>query len=388
MMNVRAYGRYLLAVIAGSLFFGCSHTPKAEETVVVAPCELNPEDFVGELDGNEIALYTLKSETGMEVSITNYGGRVVSLWVPDKDGNMGDVVCGFDNVKNYMEIKQNLGAAMGRYIGRITGAQFDLDGQTYKLDAGGDKHIIHGGSPGFANRVWSVVESDNTHLVLQYVSPDGENGFPGELTVNLTYSLTADNGLKIDYSATTTAPTVVNMANHSFFNLSGDMSKEIVDQKLWVAADSISEIDAEKLSTGKMLSVENTPFDFREAKLIGRDMKAENEQLAFGGNGYDHCFQLVEPSLEKPVACLSDEGTGRVMEVYTTQPGIQVYTANSHNGSLIGKHGIPYNQYNSICLETTHFPNSPNVPAFPSTVLRPGETFTAVTVYKFSTLGD
>jgi len=364
-------------------FVNCTNNVKEKDECML-PNQLNPLNFATRVEGKEVGLYTLKNKMGMEVSVTNYGGRIVSVLVPDKEGNLGDVVCGFDSISDYVGIKQNFGAAMGRYIGRINDSRFVLDGETYILNSGGEKNLLHGGSPSFANHVWSVMNSDSTHIALQYVSPDGENGFPGELTVDLTYSLTDNYGLKIEYKTSTTKPTVLNLANHSFFNLSGDLSKTVLDETLWIAADSISEIREDKCSTGKMLAVKDTPFDFTVSHKIGNNIHDSNEQLKFGGNGYDHCYQLNEPSLEKPAACLYDESSGRILEVYTTQPGLQLYTANSHNGKIIGKNGIAYNQYNSVCLETTYFPNSPNVPEFPSTVLRPNEEFKSTTIYKFS----
>lgn len=334
-------------------------------------------------EGN-IAFHTIKGKNGLEASITNFGARVVSLYAPDSYGRPADMVCGFDSIADYLNKRQNFGALVGRYIGRILNAQFTIDGETHHLQASGGGHCSHGGKPGFANRVWKVEKKKSNRLVLRYRSPDGECGFPGNLDLTVTYTITDDNALRIDYEARTDRPTVLNPSNHSFFNISGRLDDDILAQELWIDGDSIAEYDARKCVTGRMLPVAASPFDFRTPKAIGQDIDADHAQLKVTG-GYDHCYRLNHGgSLDKPVARLSDPTSGRIMEVFTTEPGMQIYTANGHNGSIVGKQGITYPYRNSICFETMHFPDSPNKPQFPSTVLRPGETFRSTTIYRFS----
>lgn len=299
--------------------------------------------------------FTLSNGKGMQMDVTNYGARIVSLVVPNKKGLKTDVVLGFDSLADYTTVKQNFGAVVGRYIGRV------------RLPDG--TRISHGGKPGFANRYFDVVEQTTNQLTLQYVSFDGESGFDGELTLKVVYTLTADNALNISYEATTTKPTVLNISNHSFFNLTQSADRRIDNEKLWILADSVLEYDDNKNVTGKILPVKHTAFDFTRKRTIAK--------------GYDHCYKLNAHTLKHPVARLYDSTTKLTMEVYTTEPGMQIYTANSHNGKIKGKNGLAYNQMNAICFETMHFPDSPNQPAFPSTSLQPGETFHSTTIFKF-----
>ena len=345
---------------------------------------LNPERFQSEVRGKSTALYTLNNH-GMEACITNYGARLVSLMVPDKYGQLADVVLGFDNIDDYHQLKNNYGSIVGRYIGRIKNAQFELDGQVYPLQQTGGGNISHGGYPGFADQVWDVVEATDSTLRLQYVSVDGENGFPGTLTVYVTYHLTLHHALNIEYEATTDKPTVLNLSNHSFFNISGNPSTTVLSQQLYIDSKQITTFDANKNVDGHFLKVKKTPFDFTSMKPIGRDIDSNHEQLLIT-KGYDHAFALRHVgSKKKPAVRLYDEKSGRVLEVYTDQPAVQVYTANGLNGKHVGKNGIAYLRHSAICLETMHFADSPNHPQFPSTVLRPGETFRSWTTFQFST---
>ncbi len=342
--------------------------------------------FQTEIDGNYVDLFTLTNKNGMEVCITNYGGRVVSVMVPDKDGKMEDVVCGFPSIQDYRELRQNFGAAIGRYIGRILNARFSLDSFEYKLS--GAKHCAHGGYPGFADRVWSPRQEDPQTLHLYYLSPDGENGFPGNLNVHLIYKLTDDNALDIVYEATTDKPTVVNLSHHSFFNISGDLSSSVENTYLQIDSDYITEYDEEKCVTGAFLPVKNTPFDFNEPKRIGEDIHEPDKQLKIT-NGYDHTWVLNTNGDDTYVAVrLTDPVSGRILEVCTTEPGIQIYTANGLNGKTIGKNGVAYPFRGAVCFETMHFADSPNKPQFPSTTLRPGDTYYSHTVYKFGTVNS
>lgn len=346
---------------------------------------LDPAKFDAFIDGKKTALYVLTNAKGEEACITNYGARLVSLMEPNWNGRMEDVVLGYDNVMDYHTKGQNFGATVGRYIGRIIGPKMTIDKHTYYLQDNGKGVISHGGKPGFADRVWDVVSFNKQKLVLRYISPDGENGFPGELTTTLTYVLRDDGALGVEFQATTTKPTVVNLANHSFFNISGCPQRSVLAQNLWIDSKEIAAYDSHKNVTGKMMNVTHTPFDFRKPRQIGERIDADNEQLKITG-GYDHAFALRHAGdITHPAAILYDAQSGRVLTVYTTEPAIQIYTGNGLKGNQIGKKGIAYNRRCAICLETLHFADSPNKPQFPSTLLRPGETYHSTTVFVFST---
>lgn len=346
---------------------------------------LDPAKFSAFIDGKQTALYVLTNAKGEEACITNYGARLVSLMEPNWNGRMEDVVLGYDNVLSYHTKGQNFGATVGRYIGRIIGPKITIDGKTFNLQDNGKGVISHGGKPGFADRVWDVVSHTKQSLVLRYVSPDGENGFPGELTTTLTYTLRDDGAIGVEFLATTTKPTVVNLANHSFFNISGNPERTVEVQNLWIDSKKIAEYDKNKNVTGEFINVKHTPFDFRKPRQIGERINNDDEQLKITG-GYDHAFALCHPGdMKHPAAILYDAQSGRVLTVYTTEPAIQIYTGNGLKGNQTGKKGIKYNRRCAICLETLHFADSPNKPQFPSTLLRPGETFHSVTVFVFST---
>lgn len=347
---------------------------------------LDTARFITTVDGKPTALYVLTNSQGAEACVTNYGARLVSLMEPNWNGRMEDVVLGYDNIADYVSRGQNFGATVGRYIGRIKGPAFTLDGVTYHLQDSGKGSISHGGKPGFANRVWSVMSHDAQSITLQYVSPDGENGFPGELTVTLTYALREDNALCIDFRATTTRPTVLNLSNHSFFNISGNPEHDILGESLWVDSRKIARYDARKNVDGTLMKVAGTPFDFRKLRPIGARIDEPDSQLKVTG-GYDHCFVLRHAgNINKPAVMLFDAVSGRMLTVYTTEPAVQVYTANGLKGTETGKGGIRYARRTAVCLETMHLPDSPNHPDFPSTVLRPGQTFHSATVFRFTTV--
>ncbi len=342
---------------------------------------LDPERFVSKVEGRPTALHVLR-HSGMEACITNYGARLVSLMVPDNEGHLEDVVLGFDNIEDYHLRKQNFGSVVGRYIGRIKNASFVLDGVPYNLQRRGSSHISHGGYPGFADKVWEVDGKTDSTLCLKYVSPDGENGFPGTLTVKVTYTL-AGNALAMDIEATTDKPTVVNLSNHHFFNISGDLSSSVLDQQLTIDSKYIATYDKSKNLDGNFMKVKNTPFDFTSPKIIDADIDIYDEQMSIT-KGYDHSFILRHSGNKKhPDAVLYDEKSGRVLTVYTTEPVLHLYTANSLNGSMVGKGGVHYGKQTALCLETMHLADSPNQSAFPSTVLRPGETYRSQTVFQF-----
>lgn len=365
---------------------------------VVAACgseEQSPDyipvdrsDFQLQHNDKKIDLFTLENEQGMKVQITNYGGKIVSILVPDRNGTPGDVVLGYETGQEYLDGIASLGATMGRYANRIANAQFTLDDSTYYLDKNNGEHSIHGGSTGFRHQVWEARQIDDQTLELTHFSEDGEGGYPGNLDVSVTYTVTDDNELKLEYSANTDKPTVLNMTNHAFFNLAGEGSGDILDHELFVDANQYTPVDSTAIPTGELRDVGGTPFDFTEETTIGARIDEANQQLEYVG-GYDHNFVLSKESDELALAArLSEPTTGRVMEVFTTEPGLQVYTANSltGEGNQVGKGGHAYGPRSSVCLETQHFPDSPHHPDFPSTRITQEEGYQSTTVYKFSAI--
>jgi len=339
-------------------------------------------------DGTTVNLYTLTNRSGMQVSIINYGGRIVSIMVPDRTGKMGDVVLGFDNLDGYLAPNPYFGALIGRYGNRIGNARFTLDGKEYKLAANDGPNSLHGGLTGFDRRFWTAKDLGGNHpsLELTYVSPDGEENYPGRLTAHVVYTLDDSNELKIDYTATTNKDTVLNLTNHSYFNLSGEGSGDILKTDMMINASHYTPIDEHLIPTGEIASVEGTPLDFRKSTPIGERINADFEQLKLA-KGYDHDFVLDRPAgnHELIVAARAvDHESGRALEVRTTQPGIQLYTGNFLDGTIHGREGHVYGFRNAFCLETQHFPDSPNKPKFPTTELKPGQTFHETTVFKFS----
>lgn len=363
--------------------------------VSIASCTVESPDYIPveesdfdlQHDGKQINLYTLENEQGMKTQITNYGGKIVSILVPDKDGIIGDVVLGYETGQEYLDGIASLGATMGRYANRIAGAQFTLDDSTYHLDKNNGEHSIHGGTEGFRHQVWDAQQIDEQTLELSYFSEDGEGGYPGNLEVSVTYTVTDDNELKLEYTASTDTPTVLNMTNHAFFNLAGEGVGDILDHELYVDAGAYTPVDSTAIPTGELREVAGTPFDFTDLTPIGARIDEENQQLEHVG-GYDHNFVLNNDTEELALAArLSEPKTGRVMEVFTTEPGLQVYTANSltGEGNQVGKGGHAYGPQSAVCLETQHFPDSPHHPDFPSTRITPEDGYNSTTVYKFST---
>ena len=347
---------------------------------------LDPADFVAEVNGTETGLYTLTNANGMEVCITNFGGRIVSVMVPDRDSVWRDVVLGFDNIQDYINVPSDFGATIGRYANRIANGRFKLDRKVYELPTNNNGHTLHGGPEGWQYKPFTVMSHSDNALQLQYVSKDGEMGFPGEVTAFVFFTLTDHNSLVIDYMARTTAPTVINMTNHSYFNLSGDPTQPITDHLLFLNADKTTPVDEWLIPTGKIVKVAGTPFDFTSPKPIGQDIDADNAQIRYG-RGFDHNWILnTEGSLKKVAATLVCPKTGIELRVFTSEPGIQVYTGNFLDGTVVGKDSTVYNHRTAVCLETQHYPDSPNKPQFPSTELRPGQRFESSTVYKFNVL--
>ena len=341
----------------------------------------------GKIAEGPVDLYTLTNRSGMEVRITNYGGRVVSILVPDRHGKMADVVLGFDNLDGYLGNNPFFGALVGRYANRIAKARFELNGVEYRLAQNDGPNSLHGGVKGFDKRLWTAHSSSQNPpaLELTYVSADGEEGYPGQLTSKVTYTLTDTNELKIDYAATTDKDTVLNLTNHSYFNLVGEGQGDILKHEIQINADRFTPVNDTLIPTGELRKVEGTPFDFRKATAIGARIDADDEQIKFG-RGYDHDFVLNRAGHSLTLAArVTDPGSGRVLEVLTTQPGIQFYTGNFLDGKVRGKGGKAYPHRSAFCLETQHFPDSPNQPKFPTTELKPGEAYHQTTVYKFST---
>ncbi|MGH9529786.1 MAG: aldose epimerase family protein [Terriglobales bacterium] len=340
-------------------------------------------------DGQQMDLYTLTNAKGMQVAITNFGGTIVSIKVPDKNGNIADVVLGYDDVSGYQGGKAYFGATIGRYGNRIAKGKFTLDGKTYQLPLNDGPNTLHGGIKGFSQRVWTAKDVSGPAgqaLQLTYLSKDGEEGFPGNLHVKVVFTLPSTNELKIDYSATTDKDTVINLTNHSYFNLSGKGEGDILGTELKINASRFTPVDSTLIPTGEMRSVKGTPFDFTKSTAIGARINQDDEQLKLAG-GYDHNWVLdAGKTVSLHLAAEAyDPTSGRVLEVLTTEPGVQFYTGNFLDGTIHGKGGKVYNKHDAFCLETQHFPDSPNHPKFPSTELKPGEQYHTITVFKFLT---
>ncbi len=349
---------------------------------------ITKQDYGTTADGQKVEQYTLKNSSGLQVDIITYGGRITSLKTPDKNGAFENVVLGFDNLAQYEKDNPFFGALIGRYGNRIAGGKFSLNDKNYQLAKNNGDNNLHGGIKGFDKKVWEAKTEESptsASLILTYVSPDGEEGFPGTLTTNVTYTLNNDDSLEVLYEATTDKTTVVNLTQHAYFNLSGDFSNTILDHELEIHADKYLPVDSGLIPTGVLESVEGTPFDFRQAKVIGHDITKENTQLQLGG-GFDHCWVLNDQHAGfRRVAAAYHSGTGRYLEVFTDEPGIQFYSGNFLDSTLPAPNGGTYAQRSGLCLETQHFPDSPNQSQFPSVKLEPGEKYSTKTAFKLST---
>jgi aldose 1-epimerase len=335
--------------------------------------------------GGAAELFTLQ-RGALTVAVTNWGGHVVSIRVPDREGQTADVALGYPDAAGYFSDPAFLGALVGRYANRIARGEFSLGGRTYSLARNNGPNALHGGPGGFHMRLWTariVTGADGDAVELTYVSPDGEEGYPGTLTATVVYSLTADGGLRIDYSATTDRETIVNLTNHTYFNLAGEGSGDVLGHEIEIEADAFTPVDATLIPTGEIRPVAGTPFDFRRPTAIGARIGASDPQLEAGG-GYDHNFVIRgEPGKLRLAARVHEPKSGRVLEVRTTQPGVQFYSGNFLDGTIVGPSGRRYERRSGFCLETQHFPDSPNQPGFPSVVLKPGERYHQTTVYRF-----
>ncbi|MBN3034457.1 MAG: galactose mutarotase [Bacteroidales bacterium] len=364
-----------LTLLYGTVFCGC-HRDIPVKTV--KPTIM--KKHFGKVHGKQIDLFTMKSPSGMTASITNYGGIVTALKVPDAHGDTGDVVLGYERLEQYLKESPYFGAIVGRYANRIRQGKFCLGDSVYTLGKNNGENHLHGGVGGLDKKVWDAkahLSGDTAVLVLHYFSPDGEEGYPGNLDITVTYSLTPTNELMIQFSAVTDKPTPVNLSHHGYFNLSADPGRGILDHLLQIDADCFTPVDSGLIPTGKISGVDGTPWDFREMTSIGA--RIGNVQ-----GGYDHNWVLNRPDDLRKVATLKDPLSGRVMEVITDQPGLQFYSGNFLDGSITGKRGIVYRQHGGLCLETQHFPDSPNQKGFPDTILRPGERYHHTVIYKFS----
>ena len=370
-----------LALWAVSALFVAACTPKAEQPTDSGLLRTN---FQTEVGGKKTDLYTLRNKNNMEVCVTNFGGRIVSVMVPDKDGKMQDVVLGFDSIQDYISKPSDFGASIGRYANRINQGRFTLDSIEYQLPQNNYGHCLHGGPNGFQYRVFDAVQPNPQEVELTYVAADGEEGFPGNITCKVLMKLTDDNAIDIRYEAETDKPTIVNMTNHSYFNLDGDPNRNNSEYLLMVNASNYTPVDSTFMTTGEILPVEGTPMDFRQPTVLGEQLSKDSEQLK-NGHGIDHNWILdTQGDINQVCASLESLYSGIKLEVYTDEPGIQVYTGNFLDGTQTGKKHITYNFRASVCLETQKYPDTPNKPQWLSCVLRPGEKYMSHTIFKFT----
>ena len=384
----------LASILATAVLTACSDQP------ALTLSGLDPTKFETTINEKPVKLYTLKNAAGMEVCITNVGGRIVSIMVPDKDGKMQDVVLGYDNAAQYADYEgspSDFGAAIGRYANRIKDGRIVVDGDTVQLPQNNFGHCLHGGPTGWQYQVYEVTDASDSALTLVMHSPDGDNNFPGNVEATVVYTLTDDNAIDIAFSATTDKQTVVNMTNHSYFNLNGDPTQNIENHQLYINADSYTPSDSTFMTTGEIVPVEGTAMDFTQPHAVGDHVNDFDLLPIKNANGYDHnwCLNTYSAPADNPAAprrgddtqvaaSLTSPRTGICVEVYTDEPGIQIYSGNFLDGTVKGKHGIAYQKHAAICLETQHYPDSPNKPQWPSVYLAPGETYHSHCIYKFS----
>ena len=370
-----------------SLFFilafsSCDLKRKSNETM---ESSITKTEFGNLENGEQVHLFTLTNSNGVQVKISNYGGIITAITIPDREGEFNNVVLGFDNLEDYKKFHPYFGAIVGRYANRIADGKFTLNGETYSLAKNNGENALHGGLVGFDKQLWMAEEFENEigrGIELEYMSVDGAEGYPGNLECKVIYTLTDDNELKIDYLATTDQPTVINLTNHSYFNLKDGGQSKIFDHELTLKSDRITPTDDESIPTGEYMDVEGTPFDFRKAKRIGDSIDSDHQQIKFG-MGYDHNYVLNNDKELALIASVMEPTTGRLMEVYTTEPGVQLYTGNFLGTAPEGSVPPKFEYRTGFCLETQHYPDSPNRPEFPSVVLNPGEVYASTTIYKF-----
>ena len=363
---------------AAVLMTACTSEPQTTLSGLMA------EDFQATVGDKTTELVTLKNKNGMEVAVTNFGGRIVSIMVPNRAGEMVDVVLGFDNINDYQTIPTDFGASIGRYANRINQGRFTLDGVEYQLPQNNFGHCLHGGPNGWQYSIYTVASKSENQVVLTLLSPDGEEQFPGTVNAEVTYTLTDENAIDIAYKATTDKPTIINMTNHSYFNLTGSPENKILEDVLQINASNFTPVDATYMTTGEIAPVEGTPMDFLTPTVIGERIDNFDYEQLKNGNGYDHNWVLdTERDITRPAAVLYSPASGIEMTLYTDEPGVQVYTGNFLDGTVTGKKGIVYGQRTGICLETQKYPDTPNKAEWPSCVLRPGETYTSHCIFAF-----
>ncbi len=374
---------FMALLATASLTYACQQGANKGEAGETTSDSIEQTSFDAVIDGKDVKLYALQNDR-LHVTLTNYGARLVSLHVKGKEGKETDVILGYDTADEFKQNASNYyGAIVGRYGNRIGNATFTLNGTTYELEKNNGENSLHGGTNGVYNKVWTVEQTSDTAITLAYTSPDGEAGYPGTVTMKVTYSLTDEGGLVIDYEGSTDKETVLNLTNHAYFNLNGEGDSTILDHELQIDADAITEVDAALIPTGKSLTVAGTAFDFRKPQTIGSRIDTDNEQLKVG-KGYDHNFELVKGEGFRKVATVYAPKTGIEMQILTTEPGLQFYSGNFMTDSdPKGKGGKGYPFRSAFCLETQHFPDAPNQPSFSSTVLKPGEQYTSKTEYRF-----
>lgn len=372
----------LLSLLVIALFLvNCTSTPKDEKTL----SGLDKTKFQTVVNGDSTDLYVLKNASGMEVAITNFGGRIVSVMVPDKTGKMIDVVLGFDSISDYINVPSDFGATIGRYANRINQGKITIDGKTIQLPQNNFGHCLHGGPQGWQYQVFkNVKQLDDSTIEMTRFSPDGDMNFPGNVEAKVIFTLTDDNAIKIDFSAKSDQKTVINMCNHSYFNLGGDPTKAITEDELYINADNFTPVDSTFMTTGEILTVKETPMDFTTPKKVGKEINNYDYVQLKNGNGYDHNWVLnTAGDINLLAAKVVSPASGVTLEVFTNEPGVQVYTGNFLDGTVKGKKGITYNQRTGICLETQHYPDSPNKPQWPSVMLEPGKVYQSTCIYKF-----
>jgi aldose 1-epimerase len=382
MHNLYRLSTFTIATLCAALLSGCK-APSSGNMRTAS--QISSEPFGRTPDGVPVSLFTLRNSHGAEVKIMNYGGILQSFRAPDRHGQMGDVVLGYDNLDGYIKESPYFGALVGRYGNRIAKGKFTLNGKEYTLATNNGPNSLHGGKKGFDKVIWEpkvLATPDGPALQLRYLSKDGEEGFPGNLSVTATYTFTDENALRLDYEATTDKDTIVNLTQHSYFNLA--LKGDVLEHVVMIDADKFTPVDSTLIPTGELRPVQGTPFDFRKPTPIGARINDDNEQLKLGG-GYDHNWVLnKKPGELKLAARVQEPTSGRVLEVITTEPGLQFYTGNFLNGKIAGKGGVVYHKRNAFCMEPEHFPDSPNHPEFPPVVLKPGETYRNTIIYKLS----
>ena len=372
--------KLLILLVGASVLLNCTSN-KENKTL----SGLDKAKFQTVINGDSTGLYVLKNASGMEVSITNFGGRIVSVMVPDKTGKMIDVVLGFDSISDYINVPSDFGASIGRYANRINQGKITIDGKTIQLPQNNFGHCLHGGPQGWQYQVYKNVKQTGDSIIeMTRFSPDGDMNFPGNVEAKVTFKLTNDNAINIDFSATSDQKTVINMCNHSYFNLGGDPSKPITEDELYINADNFTPVDSTFMTTGEIVTVKGTPMDFTTPKTVGKEINNYDYAQLKNGNGYDHNWVLnTAGDVSKLAAKVVSPASGVTLEVYTNEPGIQVYSGNFLDGKVKGKKGITYNQRTGICLETQHYPDSPNKPQWPSVMLEPGKVYQSTCIYKF-----